>query len=135
MNDIDPLAKLVVSDSKEVDRQKLSDLLEWYVFFDQTDQKMNFKDKFYELGRNTDKLELILLADKARALYFPDRTEGVSQSDVLAVQAMPEGSVKSSLKTLFDSRKILKNNDGKYYIPAYRLTELFSKFKDGGKNG
>lgn len=129
MDNTDPLSKLVVTDSKEVDRQKLAELLESYVFFDQTSQKMKFKDKFFQLSTNADKLEMILLADKARALYFPDRKEGLSQSDVLAVEAMPEGSVKSTLKKLSDSHKISKNAEGKYYVPGYRTSELFSRFK------
>lgn len=130
MDNNDPLAKLVAPDTRDVDRQKLADILEPYVVFGQTSHEMNFKDKFRKLGTNAEKLEVILLADKARALVFSDgEKEGMSQSEVLVVEAMPEGSVKSTLKTLSDNRKILKNSEGKYYIPGYRLSELFSKFK------
>ncbi len=130
MNNNDPLAKLVAPDTKDVDRQKLADVLEPYVVFDQTSHKMNFEDKFYELRTNAEKIEVILLADKARALIFNDgKKEGMSQSEILVVEAMPEGSVKSTLKTLSDNRKILKNAEGKYYIPEYRLSKFFSKLK------
>jgi len=137
MNDIDsanPLMKLVVSDSQEIDRQKLANLLAPYVFFDSASKEVKFKDAFFQLKTNADRLEIILLADKARALIFPDHNEGVTQTDVLNVQAMPEGSVKTTIKTLFDGRKILKNKEGKYYVPGYRLPELFSKYKKGVNN-
>jgi len=129
MNQDDPLKKLIVSNSKDIDRQKMADILDPYVGFDETSQIMNFKEEFRTLGTNVDKLEMVLLADKARSLYFQDRKEGLSQSEILALEIMPEGSVKSTLKKLADPRKILKNAEGKYYIPTYRLGELFSKFK------
>jgi hypothetical protein len=37
---------------------------------------------------------------------------------------MPVGSVKTVLKTLFDSKKIKKDSSGKYYIPSYRINEV-----------
>lgn len=130
MDNNDPLAKLIAADTKGADRKKLADILEPYVEFDQTSHEVNFKDKFRELRTNAEKLEVILLADKARTLVFNDgKKEGMSQSEVLTVEAMPKGSVKSTLKMLSDSRKILKTTEGKYYIPGYRLSELFSKFK------
>jgi len=130
MNQDDPLSKLVTSNAKEVDRQKLADLLEPYVVFDETSHEMNFRDKFNELQNNADKLEVIFLADKARTLIFgEERKEGLSQSDLVAIEVMPRGSVKSTLKMLSDKRKVLKNTEGKYYIPNYRINELFLKFK------
>ena len=130
MNQDDPLSKLVTSNAKEVDRQKLADVLEPYVVFDETSHEMNFRDKFNELQNNADKLEVIFLADKARTLIFgEERKEGLSQSDLVAIEVMPRGSVKSTLKMLSDKRKVLKNTEGKYYIPNYRINELFLKFK------
>lgn len=128
MDTNDPLSKLVV-DTNGLDRQKLADLLGPYVFFDQISHKMSFTDKFNILDKNADRLEIVFLADKARALFFKDEEkEGLSQVEFLALEIMPAGSIKSTLKQLFDNRKVLKNNDGKYYIPGYRLSELISKF-------
>ncbi len=130
MNQDDPLSKLVIGNAKEVDRQKLADLLELYVVFDETSHEMNFRDKFNELQNNADKLEIIFLADKARTLYFgEEKKEGFSQSDLVVMEVMPRGSVKSTLKMLSDKRKVLKNTEGKYYVPNYRINELFQKFK------
>lgn len=130
MNQDDPLSKLVTSNAKEVDRQKLAGLLEPYVVFDEASHEMNFKDKFNELQNNADKLEVIFLADKARALIFgEERKEGLSQGDLVAMEVMPKGSVKSTLKMLSDKRKVLKNTEGKYSIPNYRINELFLRFK------
>lgn len=130
MNQDDPLSKLVTSNAKEVDRQKLADLLELYVVFDETSHEINFRDKFNELQNNADKLEVIFLADKARTLIFgEERKEGLSQGDLVAMEVMPKGSVKSTLKMLSDKRKVLKNTEAKYYVPNYRINELFLKFK------
>jgi len=131
MNQENPLSKLVASNAREVDRQKLADLLEPYVLFDEISHEMSFKDKFNELQNNADKLEIIFLADKARSLIFDekDKQEGLSQGNLIIMEVMPKGSIKSTLKTLFDKRKVLKNAKGKYYIPNYRLNELFLKFK------
>lgn len=130
MNQDDPLSKLVTSNAKEVDRQRLADLLEPYVVLDETSHEMNFRDKFNELQNNADKLEVIFLADKATTLIFgEERKEGLSQGNLIAMEVMPKGSVKSTLKTLSDKRKVLKNTDGKYYVPNYRINELFLKFK------
>jgi hypothetical protein len=134
MNDTDsvnPLMKLIVSDTHEIDQQKLADLLAPYAFIDADSKEVKFKDAFFRLKTNADRIEIIMLADKARALIFPDHKEGVTQTDVLSVQAMPEGSVKNTIKTLFDGRKIHKNKEGKYYIQGYRLPELFAKHKEG----
>jgi hypothetical protein len=130
MNQDDPLSRLVTSNAKEIDRQKLADLLEHYVVFDETSHELNFKDKFNELKSNADKLEVIFLADKARFLIFgEERKEGFSQGELVVMEVMPEGSVKSTLKTLSDKRKVVKSTEGKYYIPNYRISELFLKFK------
>lgn len=126
----DPLSKLVVKDLNEIDRQKLADLLGPFTYFDETGETIKFKDKFHELGTNAEKLEIILLADKARILIFKgNRNEGMSQTDILKLEAMPDGSVKTTIKRLSDSRQISKNPDGKYFIPGYKLNELILKFK------
>lgn len=129
MGNNDPLTKLVSSGAEEGDKQKLADLLEPFIVFDSNSHKMNFKDNFFKLATNVDKLEIILLAEKARSLIFKEEgAEGLTSSQIIEIQIMPEGSVKATIKTLFDSKKILKNNQG-YYTPNFRLNELFSKFK------
>ena len=131
MTNDNPLSKLVARNSNEVDKQKLADFLDSYVVFDETSYEMNFKDRFSELQNNSDKLEIIFLAGKARALIFDkDLKEGLSQGDLVAMDVMPEGSVKSTLKKLSDKRKVLKNKEGKYSLPNYRINELFSRFKE-----
>lgn len=134
MNQQDPLSKLVASGTKEADRQRLADLLEPYVVLDEKSYQANFKDKFFELQNNTDRLEIILLAEKARALFFEKgEGEGLSPTSLINLEFMPKGSVKTTLKNLFDKKKILKNSEGKYYIPNYRVNELFLKFTGSKK--
>src|SRR4030065_421424 len=103
MDNKDPLLKLVMNDTKEIDRKTRADLLNPFMVLDQTSHNMNFKDKFFNLEKNADKLEIVFLGNKAKALIFPDKKgEGLSQSDLLAMEIMPKGSVKSTLKVLSD---------------------------------
>ena len=128
MDQSDPLSKLVAADAKEIDRKKMADLLEPYVFFDGNTHEINFKEEFYRLKTNTDRLEMVFLGNKAKALMFEEK-EGLSPLELIVLEIMPEGSVKSALKVLSDSKRILKNSEGKYYIPNYRLNEVYSKFQ------
>ena len=44
------------------------------------------------------------------------------------MEVAPEGSIKTTLKTLFDSREI-KSEKGKYYLPNYKLSQVVARFK------
>lgn len=125
----DPLLQLLVDDVKAVDREKLARFLKGRVFFNKDNGEMNFTESFSLLS-NLDKLEIVFIADKARFLILPNaKEEGLSQKDILVLDIMPQGSVKSSLKSLSDSKRVIKNKKDKYYIPNYRLTEIFNKYE------
>lgn len=131
---IDPLSKLVSDDFKAEDRKKLADILLPFVIIDNDTQRPNFKESFYKIENNNDKLELILITEKARALFFEKgENEGLRPTDIISLEIIPEGSVKTGLKRLFDSGKIKKKKSGEYFLPNYRLPELFSKYLN--KNG
>jgi len=128
----DPLEKLFKDNSsiQAEEREKLAIMLEPYVVLGNNKdfRSMNFKAPFLELA-NIGKLEIIFLAEKARALYLKDEeSEGLGQGDLIALKAMPTGSVKSSLKKLFDDKRVVQTPKGKYIIPSYRLPELFTKY-------
>jgi hypothetical protein len=65
------------------------------------------------------------------AAYFLESrqySDGMTQGDITTMDILPEGSVKSTLKRLFDSKKIKKNTaDSSYYIPNYRINEVVEK--------
>jgi len=124
----DPLEQLIAEDFRAEDRTRLATLLAPYVAFDKNSKELRFKEPFQGLV-NTDKLEIAFLAEKARALLFKDEAnEGLGQGDIIALDIMPAGSVKSTLKRLFDPKQIRKSSNGKYTIPNYRLLELFNKY-------
>jgi hypothetical protein len=123
----DPLASLFVTDAKATDRQKLVDLLQSFVTIDKSSKDFIFHDPFNALKGNMQKIEIILVAAKARALFFND-VDGLPPGDIIALDIIPEGSVKSSLKRLFDDHKVKKNKDGRYFIPSHRITELIKHF-------
>ncbi len=118
----DPLNALISNDARATDRQKLADLLTPYVVIDQKSQEFGFKEAFEELDNDT-KIEIFLASIKARALLF-GVTDGSRPTELISLGIMPEGSVKTSLKRLFENRKIKKGNDGNYFLPAYRILEL-----------
>ncbi|EKD47581.1 MAG: hypothetical protein ACD_65C00376G0009 [uncultured bacterium] len=128
----DPLAKLFRDNAsiQEEEREKLAALLEPYVVLgnEKDIRSMNFKPAFLQLV-NVEKLEIIFLSEKARALFFKDgKNEGLGQGDIISLNAMPSGSVKSSLKKLADDKKVVQVSTGKYIIPNYRIHELFTKY-------
>lgn len=132
---MDALLQLVSEDIKEEDREKLATLLMPYVGFDKNSKELRVKEAFQKIGNNYDKLELVFIAEKARSLLFEDgKNEGLAQSDIITLNIMPIGSVKSSLKKLYDTKKIRKTPQGKYFIPPYRLSELFTKYSLKGEN-
>ncbi len=128
-NQKDPLASLFTSDAKAIDRQKLAELLEPFVIIDEGSKEFSFHDTFNSLKTNMQKIEIILSAAKARALFF-NEVDGLSPGDIITLGVMPEGSVKTSLKKLFDRHKIKKDKDGRYFIPSYRISELVKQFNN-----
>lgn len=129
MNEDDPLRKLISSNTREIDRKKLAELLDPFVVFDEATHEMGFKTGFGKLQDNVSKLEVILIGEKAKALIFDEKNEeGLASGEIIALEVMPEGSVKSTLKKLFDEKRILKDKKGKYYLPSYKLDELFQKY-------
>jgi hypothetical protein len=120
----DPLTALISSDAKSTDRKKLAELLAPYLAIDHDSRDFGFTPKFDDVGSNNVKVELLLAGAKARALLF-NQADGLTPSEIIAVGVMAEGSVKTSLKRLFDSRK-----DGRYYLPPHRIPELTKRAID-----
>lgn len=130
MNDVnptDPLAQLIMDDPKALDRDLLVSILKSYVGFDKEGQIIII-ERFRQLQSNTDKIEMLFIASKARALLFVGKPEGLTQIELIKLDVMPVGSVKTTLKRLSDQNKVVKNRAGAYYIPTYRLSELSTKF-------
>ena len=122
----DPLASLVSTDSKATDRKKLADLMLPYMIIDQDTKGFGFHQAFHDMDGNDIKIELLLAGVKARALYF-DMTDGLLPAEIISAGLMPEGSVKTSLKKLFDKHHIKKDKDGRYFLPAHRVTDIIKK--------
>lgn len=129
VNRNDPLASLFTNDAKITDREKLVKLLKPFVTIDENSREFSFHDPFNILKGNMQKVEIILAAAKARALFF-NEVNGLSSGDIIALGVMADGSVKSSLKKLFDNHKIKKDKEGRYFLPAYRIPELIKQFNN-----
>ncbi len=122
----DPLASLISSDAKATDRKKLAELVGPYMVIDQDSREFSFHSTLHDVDGNDTKIEILLAGAKARALYF-DMADGLLAGEVQAAGLMPEGSVKTSLKKLFDSHRIKKDKEGRYFLPAHRIQELIKK--------
>lgn len=122
----DPLEALISSDAKAIDRKKLAELLGPFLVIDQDSKEFSFHPAFHEAPDNDTKIQLLLAGAKARALYFklPD---GLLPGEIIALGLMPEGSVKTSLKRLFDKYKMKKDKEGRYFLPAHCIQELIKK--------
>jgi len=118
----DPLASLIGS-GKENERQKLAELLAPFVIIDQDSKEFYFKDAFTELDNNAIKIELLLAAARARALYF-NEPDGLTAQEIIILSIMPEGSVKTTLRKLFSIEHRIKQNGKRYLLPSYRIPEI-----------
>jgi hypothetical protein len=125
----DPLEALISSDAKATDRNKLAELLGPFMVIDQDSKEFSFHPAFHEVKDNDTKIQILLAGAKARALYF-NLPDGLFPGEVIAMGLMPDGSVKTSLKRLFDKHQIKKNKEGRYFFPAYRIQELTKKLAD-----
>lgn len=119
----DPLAALVSSDIKSIDRKKLAELLGPYLLIDQDSKEFAFTAAFDSVAGNDAKVEILLLGAKARALLF-SMPDGMLPSEIIATGILAEGSVKTSLKRLFDARKIKKDKEGRYCLPSHLIPVL-----------
>ena len=122
----DPLVSLVSSDTKTIDRQQLAVVLKPFIVIDEDSKEFSFLPEFSLLEGNALKISILLAGVKARALLFglPD---GLSPSDIINLEIMASGSVKSSLKRLSDDNKVKQDKEGKYFLPAYCIPDLAKK--------
>lgn len=128
----DPLDSLIAEDTKEIDRKRLADFLQIYIQLDKASKLINPLPKLQKVTPNDHKVEIVLLASKARALVF-ELPNGMLPSDIIDLEILPIGSIKTSLKRLYDSRKARKDKNGRYYLPNYRIYEILDrKDKDNG---
>ena len=126
MTNIDPLQKLIVSESQAVDRQDLADLLSSYLSINKETQSFDFSGTFQELP-NAEKILIVLSAVKARSLILGTEDK-ITPSELIKMDIAPEGSIKGTLKALLESKDI-KSDSGKYYLPNYKLSQVVSRFK------
>ncbi len=127
-NTKDPLADLFSDDVKAIDRGTVATALKPYIILDRTTNAIAVLPAFEKVNGNAEKIEIILMASKALSLLVDGQRDGMTQGDITTMDIMPEGSVKSTLKKLFDSKKIKKNTaDSSYYIPNYRINEVVEK--------
>lgn len=124
----DPLAALISNDVKATDRAKLAELLSPFLLIDEGTKEFGFLTSFSELKGNGIKIEILLAGAKARSLYF-NVSDGLTPTEIIDTGIMAVGSVKSTLKSLFDSHQIKKDKEGRYYLPAHRITEVAKNIK------
>jgi len=129
MNKNDPLQTLVSDDAQAIDRKKIAEFLHPLILIDGTSKQISFQPGFEKLASNAVKLEVILLACKVRALLFKVQ-DGLTQGEIIALDTMPEGSAKTSIKGLFDAKKIKKDRDRRYFLPGYKINELVDAHKN-----
>lgn len=127
----DPLQELLAEDVQSIDRNRLAAFLKPYVRFDKATKEPQFLAEYEVIISNDAKVEVVLVASKARSLIFGE-PEGLSPIEIIKLDIMPAGSVKSAIKKLSDTRRIKKDAAGKYSVPNYRINEIVSRL---GKKG
>lgn len=123
-----PLESLLtdINEDSQHNLEILRDILMDYCRIDKNSFKIDFLPNFYSLN-NENKLLVVLAASKARSKLFK-LDENISPSEIISMDIMPEGSVKSTLKRLLDIGEI-KSGGGVYFLPNYRLADLSNRFK------
>lgn len=125
-NQKDPLASLFTSDAQATNRQQLASLVGPFISIDQNSREFIFLPAFSEIQGNMTKIEILLAGAKARSLHL-NEPDGLFPGDIISFEIMPAGSVKTSLKKLYDDRKMKQDKEGRYFIPAYRIPELIKQ--------
>lgn len=129
MDNIDPFAKLLVSESQTINKQELADLLAPYLSINkETKAIVDFSPEFRNLS-NENKILIVLSAVKARNLIFNDVEDRISPIEIIRMEIAAEGSVKATLKRLFENKEI-KSENKKYYIPNYKITQVINRLKN-----
>ena len=126
----DPLAKFISNDINAANRKKLADFLTIFLGkIDPNTGEFEFLPAFYSLAGNIEKIEISLVAAKARALITKN-PDGMLPSELIALDIMPVGSTKTAIRTLCEDKKIKKESGGRYIIPNYRIDDLISTYNE-----
>jgi len=126
-NQKDPLSVLFTDETRTPDRQLLATLVAPFLSIDQSSKTFGVLPAFSRIDGNMSRLEIFLAAAKARALYL-NEPDGLLPREIIEAGIMATGSVKSCLKKLFETHKIKKDKEGRYFIPSYRISELIKQF-------
>lgn len=124
---VDPLETLIVNDNEPVNRKKLADLIAPYIEIgcDGEEGEIICKEEFYELG-NKERISVYMAARKALFELQMCSREGLSMSELIEVDLMPEGSTKGTISTLNGTILSSKIADSVtyYYLPPYRVDDV-----------
>lgn len=126
-NSTNPLKELLVQETQSLNLQELAEILKPFVLINETTKEIELLPTFREL-QNEEKILIYLAAAKARKLLLKNMEEKLSPSEIIKREIMPEGSVKSTLKRLYDSGEI-KAESSRYYLPDYRVRFLKNRIK------
>lgn len=121
-----PLEDLLVDESQSVNLAELAQILKPFVVIDKSSKTIQFLPSFYE-QKNEAKVLILLAASKARRELLGSE-EKMSPSDIIGLDIMPEGSVKGTLKKLYDE-KIIRAENSKYYLPNYQIGASLTQLK------
>lgn len=121
-----PLEKLFVSESQEVNKTDLADMLFSYIAINKDTGVFEFTKNFRTLP-NIEKILVVLCAVKARHLVMGTEDK-IGPKEIIGMDIAPEGSIKSALKNLLDSKEI-RAEKSKYFLPNYKLTQVISRLK------
>jgi len=124
-----PLEDLLIDESQSVNLVELAQMLKPYVGIEKSSKDIQFLPAFYE-QKNELKILILLAASKAKKELLGGE-EKMSPSEIIVLDIMPPGSVKGTLKKLFDE-KIIKSDDSKYYLPNYQIKFLQLKNQKNG---
>lgn len=126
MSSNNPLEALLVDETQGADLELLAEVLKPFVVIDKNKKKAEFLSSFYELD-NQDRILVVLATSKAKAELFRER-DRLSQKEIIDLDVMPPGSVKGTLKKLYDDREI-KADNGQYFLANYQLSKLSTRMR------
>lgn len=126
-----PLEDLLIDEAQDINLAELAQILKPFIVIDKSSSAIQFLQPFYE-HKNEVKILILLAASKAKKELLGGE-EKLSPSDIIALDIMPEGSVKGTLKKLYDE-KIIRAENSKYYLPNYQIRTSLTQLKQE-KNG
>ena len=118
----------IMVDEQKMNEKELSEALKGKINVGRDSGELFFQAEFHD-HKSDDKLALVMLARKAAEIQGVIEDEKAKTKDFEELTGMPEGTIKTALKSLRD-KNLAKSDNGAYWIPNPNITRIEEKVQE-----